>query len=283
MNQPLSYTGFILCLVLITICFIVAVYLSYRKSSRLRDMVQFVISPKDDLALDFKIPSIIKTALWFFIIHISITVVYHFADLLLYGETVNTSIENAVQTMPFWLILVIPPIVEEIAFRLPLKRKRLYITLSSAAIMFFISAIIFSTKVYDVTWERLLLCAIIALIAWFWGYKLVSKVNFKTWLWILVLSFSILHIINYDLSTMDIGGWIRVILKEAVKIPSALMFCYVRIKHGFGTSVALHFSINLLVYYLSNQALSAWRNGVLANDSYSSLEEETFRLYYTSA
>lgn len=58
MNQPLSYTGFILCLVLITICFIAAVYLSYRKSSRLRDMVQFVVSPKDDLVLDFKITKV---------------------------------------------------------------------------------------------------------------------------------------------------------------------------------------------------------------------------------
>lgn len=257
MNQPLSYIGFILCLVLIIICFIAAVYLSYRKSSRLRDMVQFAISPKDDMVLDFKIPSIIKTALWFFIIHISITVVYHFADLMFYSESTETSIGDSIQILPLWVVLILPPVLEETAFRLPLKRKKLYIALSSAAIMFFISAIIFSTKVYDVTWERLLLCAIIALIAWFWGYKLVSKVNFKTWLWILVLSFSILHIINYDLNTMDIGGWIRVVLKEAVKIPSALMFSYVRIKHGFGTSVALHFSINLFVYYLSNQALLA--------------------------
>lgn len=93
-------------------------------------------------------------------------------------------------------------------------------------------------------------CSIIALATWFWGYKWGSKVNFKTWLWILVLSFSILHIINYDLSTMDIDGWIRVVLKEAVKIPSALMFSYVRIKHGFGTSVALHFAVNLSAYFL---------------------------------
>ena len=68
MNQPLSYIGFILCLVLFTICFIAAVYLSYKKSSRLRDMVQFAISPKDDMALDFKITSIIKTALWLILI-----------------------------------------------------------------------------------------------------------------------------------------------------------------------------------------------------------------------
>ncbi len=146
------------------------------------------------------------------------------------------------------------PILEETAFRLPLKRKRLYITLSSAAIMFFLSAIIFSTKVYHVTWVRLFSCAILALITWLWGYKWVSKVNFKIWLWILVLSFSILHIINYDLSVMDIGEWIRIVLKEGVKIPSALMFSYVRIKHGFGTSVALHFIINLSACMLGSMA-----------------------------
>ena len=91
MNQPLSYIGFILCLVLTTICFIAAVYLSYRKSSRLRDMVQFVVSPKDDLVLDFKITSIIKTALWLILIHVSITVVYHFADLMFYSESAEGS------------------------------------------------------------------------------------------------------------------------------------------------------------------------------------------------
>lgn len=248
MNQPLSYIGFILCFVLTTICFIAAVYLSYKKSSRLRDMVQFVVSPKDDMALDFKLFSIIKTALWLILIHVSITVVYHFADLMFYSESAETSIGDSIQTLPLWVVLILPPVLEETAFRLPLKRKRLYIALSCTAIMFFVSAIILSTKVYDVTWERLLLCAIIALIAWFWGCKLVLRVNFKTWLWILVLSFSILHIINYDLSTMGIDGWIRVVLKEAVKIPSALMFSYVRIKHGFGTSVALHFTINLSAY-----------------------------------
>ena len=132
MNQPLSYIGFILCLVLTTICFIAAVYLSYRKSSRLRDMVQFVVSPKDDLVLDFKITSIIKTALWLILIHVSITVVYHFADLMFYSESAETSIGVSIQTLPLWVVLILPPVLEETAFRLPLKRKRLYITLSSA-------------------------------------------------------------------------------------------------------------------------------------------------------
>lgn len=254
MNQPMSYIGFIICLVLITICFITIVYLSYRKSGRLRDMVQFVVSPKENLVLDLRISSIIKTALWFILIHVSITIVYHSVDLIFCSESAETNIGDSIQTLPLWVVFILPPILEETAFRLPLKRKRLYITLSSATIMFFISAIIFSSKVYDVTWERLLSCAIVALIAWFWGYKWVSKIKFKTWLWTLVLSFSILHIINYDLSTMDIGEWIRVVLKEAVKIPSALMFSYIRIKHGYGTSVTVHFTINASAYLLGTLA-----------------------------
>lgn len=254
MNQPLPYISFILCLVFVTICFIAILYLSYKKSGRLRDIIRFVISPRDNLALDFKIGSILKTVLWLFIIHISFTVVYHFADLIFYSESVETSIGNSVQALPLWIVLILPPILEETAFRLPLKRKRLYITLSSVAIMFFVSAILFSTQVYHVTWVRLLSCVIVALIVWLWGYKWVLKIKFKPWLWTLVLSFSILHIINYDLSFMDMGEWVRVVLKEAVKIPSALMFSYIRIRHGFGTSVALHFIINLSAYMLGSFA-----------------------------
>ena len=137
MNQPLSYIGFILCLVLITICFIAAVYLSYRKSSRLRDMVQFAISPKDDIALDFKLFSIIKTTFWLILIHVSITVVYHFADLIFYSESTDTSIGDSIQTLLLWVVLILPPVLEETAFRLPLKRKRLYIIKCCDNVLYF--------------------------------------------------------------------------------------------------------------------------------------------------
>jgi len=63
-------------------------------------MVQFAISPKDDMALDFKITSIIKTALWLILIHVSITVVYHFADLMFYSESAETCIGDSMQTLP---------------------------------------------------------------------------------------------------------------------------------------------------------------------------------------
>lgn len=220
----------------------------------MRDIVGFTLHPQEYCANDFRIVSIIKSFLWLFIIHMSFSVVYHFSDLIFYSKGVETNIGDTMQTLPLWVVLILPPILEETAFRLPLKRKRLYIALSCTAIMFFVSAVIFSTKVYDVTWQRLLSCVVVVLIAWLWGYKWILKLNFKTWLWVLVLFFSILHIINYDLSTMDTGELIRVIMKEAVKIPSALMFCYIRLKHGFATSITLHFVINLSAFLLGSLA-----------------------------
>ena len=78
--------------------------------------------------------------------------------------------------------------------------------------------------------------------------------RFRAWFWVLVLFFSILHIQNYDLSAMDAGEWLRVILKECVRIPSALMFSYVRLRHGFVLSVALHFFNNLTAFLLGSLA-----------------------------
>lgn len=215
-------------------------------------MVRFAVAPREDGVSDFRIGSIVKAALWYFVIHISVTLVYHFADLMLFGETLDTGIGNAVQTLPLWVVLVLPPVLEETAFRLPLRRKRHYLALSSAAIMFLASAPLFSVRVYDIGWERLLLSAVFAFVVWSWGWRWIQRLDFKTWLWTLVLCFSFLHIVNYDLGAMDACGWIRVLLKEAVKIPGALIFSYVRIRHGFGISVALHFFINFFAYFLSS-------------------------------
>lgn len=245
--MPFFY--FILCLAAIAVCLVAALYLAYRNSSKLRDMISVVLSPDENCTQDRNIPSIIRTFLWFLIIHISISVIYHFADLLIFGETIENSIENAF-SFPLWVVLILPPILEETAFRLPLKRRRIYIALSATVVAFFLSASVFSTMVYEVTWPRLAVCAAIGGAVWIWGYKLVARINYKVWFWLLAAIFAVLHIINYDLSAMHAGEWLRVTLKEAVKIPSALMFSYARLRHGFAVTVLLHFITNFSMYIL---------------------------------
>ena len=60
--------------------------------------------------------------------------------------------------------------------------------------------------------------------------------------------------VNYELGAMDAGEWLRVLLKEAVKIPSALMFAYIRLRHGFTLSIVLHFIVNLSAFLLGAMA-----------------------------
>lgn len=241
-------------LVAVVLVYLAALRYAYVRSAKLRDMVGCVLSPSENCAFDVGISSVAKSCLWFLVIHLSLSFLYHFADLLLFGEAPEAGIADAVSALPLWVVLLLPPVLEETAFRLPLKRKRGYITISAVVMMFFVSALLFSTRVYDITWPRLLVCAAMVPIAWFWGYKWISGLRFRAWFWVLVLFFSILHIQNYDLSAMDAGEWLRVILKECVRIPSALMFSYVRLRHGFAVSVALHFFVNLTAFLLGSLA-----------------------------
>lgn len=241
-------------LVAVVLVYLAALRYAYVRSAKLRDMVGCVLSPRENSAFDVGISSIAKSCLWFLVIHLSLSFLYHFADLLLFGEAPEAGIADAVSALPLWVVLLLPPVLEETAFRLPLKRRRAYITISAVVMMFFVSALLFSTRVYDITWPRLLVCAAMMPIAWFWGYKWISGLRFRAWFWVLVLFFSILHIQNYDLSAMDAGEWARVILKEGVKVPSALMFSYVRLRHGFAVSVALHFFVNLTAFLLGSLA-----------------------------
>lgn len=218
-------------------------------------MMHFVCAPREYGELDLRTASILKSFLWFLVLHLSFTFLYHFADVLVHaGDAARNSVGQAVRSLPLWVVLFLPPLLEETAFRLPLRRRRVYLTIAAAALMFFISASLFSTRVYDVTWPRILSCAVVALLVWLRGYGWIQRLGFRSWFWGLVLLFALLHVINYELGAMDAGEWLRVLLKEAVKIPSALMFAYVRLRHGFTLSVVLHFIVNLSAFLLGAMA-----------------------------
>lgn len=53
------------------------------------------------------------------------------------------------------------------------------------------------------------------------------------------------HVMNYGADAAGVGEWTRVTVKKLAKLPSALMFGYIRLRHGFCVSVALHLANNL--------------------------------------
>lgn len=157
----------------------------------------------------------------------------------------DSSVGTARNYLPLWVVILMPSVLEETAFRLPLRRKRLYVTLGAAAITFIVSALATSTAVYSLSWPRLAACVVVALIFWLRGYKWVRNVNFRAWFWFMALFFSLLHVMNYGADAAGVGEWTRVTVKKLAKLPSALMFGYIRLRHGFCVSVALHLVNNM--------------------------------------
>ena len=198
---------------------------------------------------------------WFLVVNFSVTAIYHFVDIGVFNAvTPDSSVGTARNYLPLWVVILMPPVLEETAFRLPLRRKRLYVTLGAAAITFIVSALATSTAVYSLSWPRLAACVVVALIFWLRGYKWVLKVNFRAWFWFMALFFSLLHVMNYGADAAGVGEWTRVTVKELVKLPSALMFGYIRLRHGFCVSVALHIANNLfpIIFWMSFDCAIVW-------------------------
>lgn len=253
MSHPLSYGVFLAVMVLAAVCLAALLYVSYRRSAKLRDIVGFVVSPDEHCAADLKAVSIISSVMWLLVVNISCSLGYHILDMCIFNASApQNSIGQALAYFPLWVILLLPPVLEETAFRLPLKRKRIFTALSAAAVAFIVTASVFSTKVYDVTWPRAAACAVIGLAFWLWGYKWIRRVDFRVWFWFMALLFSILHVMNYGADITGAEEWLRVIFRECAKLPSALILGYIRLKHGFMVSVAIHFFNNLIPFVLMN-------------------------------
>lgn len=246
MNEPLPYLVFVAGVCAAVTCLVVLLCAAYRLSAKLRDMAGFVVLPAEYSTPDLRLGSVFMSLFWLLVINFAVTTIYHFVDIGVFNSvSPDSSTGSARDVLPLWVIILLPPVLEETAFRLPLRRKRMYVTLGAAAITFIVSALVSSTAVYSLSWPRLAACAVVAVIFWWRGCKWVRKINFRAWFWFMALFFSLLHVMNYGADAAGAGEWVRVAAKELVKLPSALMFGYIRLRHGFFVSVALHLVNNL--------------------------------------
>lgn len=246
--QPLPYHWFIITVIISVAGLTGFVLLDWRKTGRLRDILQFVSHPVEDCYIDLNIRSILMTLLWYLIIQYFFNFSYAgFIDRALFDAPFpKNNISDASSVFPLWFILLCPPLLEETAFRLPLRRRRILITISATTIAFILSAAIFSMPVYSVTWHRAAVCTGTALLFWNAGYKWVQKMPFRTWFWLIAVLFSFTHLINYSVATLTATGWMRIILREAFKIPGALVLGYARLHHGIFAAIAIHMVNNLI-------------------------------------
>jgi hypothetical protein len=164
---------------------------------------------------------------------------------------------------PLLLLLVgaiILPTFEEIAFRLSLKFKPIYLALSAGTFTYyFITKAVFKTKlsIVDETFGyRVLMGVLLMMITYaivrrervktalndFW------KHNFRLIYYLSCVGFAWIHIFNFELNTTNL------LLLPVLTLPqlfSATIAGYTRIAFGFRYPLLLHMATNLLVFSLS--------------------------------
>ena len=146
-----------------------------------------------------------------------------------------------------WLLIFLPPVLEEFLFRYPLRRTRWALTLwSTVAAYLLVSALagVRAIEPQGLLW-RLALGGVVGLAVGLGGWRYALKINFGGWFYFSAAVFALLHLSNLHGEDFQ---WIYLpylLVYTLDKFASGLVFGYARMRHGFGAAVVLHVLSNL--------------------------------------
>ncbi|WP_299315960.1 hypothetical protein [uncultured Aquimarina sp.] len=155
---------------------------------------------------------------------------------------------------------VILPFIEEVAFRLSLRFKPIYLVLSSSVLCYYIlTKFLFHTKisVIDESFSTRIVISIFLGVAFYLVINIKSvneklikfwSVHFRNIYYISCIFFAWIHLSKYELN------WYNILLLPILTLPqlmSALIYGYIRISFGFQYPLFFHMSNNLIGVGLS--------------------------------
>ena len=157
---------------------------------------------------------------------------------------------------PLWLVLLLPPVVEELGFRLGLVRTRGNIYVSAGVLAFVLISALGFGSLYSL--DRLPVRIALALIVggalgWLVN-RCGRKIGYPVYFYTLAVLFALLHGLNYtwnDLMSWGVG--LYVVCNLLLKVPSGVLYGYIRLRNGFVPAVCAHMLHNVpafLLYFL---------------------------------
>lgn len=210
----------------------------------MKQLWQYIKNPLEYCSYDFRVKAILLSALLCLIVPLLFKVLTVSAFVLSGVDLPAMTSDKSV--LPLCFLIVVPPIVEELGFRLPLKRSRLNLCISVAILAFVFSKIICAGGLYS----EHLLCrigfaiiasAVINLILGKW----LLQVRFRNFFYSMAILFAMLHIVNYCHQTLDVSQWMYVVCYACAKIPGSILYGYARMKHGMLFCIIVHVINNL--------------------------------------
>ena len=210
----------------------------------MKQLWQYIKNPQENCPYDFSIRVMLLSVILCLFVPLFFKVltaaVFVIAGVDLPAMTSDKSV------LPLWFLAIIPPIIEEFGFRLPLKRSRFNLYISVAVIAFIFSKVIFAGGLYSEHFLCRIVFAIIssAVINLIWG-KWLLQVRFKDFFYSIVILFAMLHVTNYSHQTLEVSQRLYVVCYACAKIPGSILYGYARIKHGMLFSIVLHIISNI--------------------------------------
>ena len=209
----------------------------------MRDFINFLKAPVDDFRFPKKkLGSVI--GLFILIFLLIVLVIISFQRLT--NANPESTLSDMPKTVPFWFALFIPPLIEELTFRLWLKRNTTTILISFACLTWLLISKLLPVKIYST--DMLALRCLIALVAglvFTWALrKPIINAKFPILFYASAIVFGLVHVGNY--SNFTFLEAIVVLISLATRALSGLFFGYVRIGYGIHASYLFHVANNLL-------------------------------------
>jgi hypothetical protein len=165
--------------------------------------------------------------------------------------------EINLQAPAIWLLnLSLIPVLEEIAYRLPLSYNKNYLTLSFTTIVYFAVSILFASGIMDFS-TNIYIRLVISIVMGVNIYFLLSLKSFENkvarfWntyprviLYTFLIMFTLGHIENYVLTSIVLLLMPILLLPQFI---SGTFLSFVRVKFGFEYAILFHILINLFAF-----------------------------------
>jgi len=217
-------------------------------------LVGFLRHPNENLKADYRPGGLLRTVCWwagvqvFFAIAMALLITFDLGQGGAENTTRASMPPEGVSAKAFlWLLIFLPPVLEEFLFRYPLRRTRWVLTLWSAVAAYLLVSALAGVRGLEpqgLLW-RLALGGAVGLAVGLGGWRYALKINFGGMFYFSAAVFALLHLSNLHGEDFQ---WIYLpylLVYTLDKFASGLVFGYARMRHGFGAAVVLHVLSNL--------------------------------------
>ena len=223
-----------------------------------KQLLKFVISPVYNSNQTLTIRQKIKGTWTMFVVKFVLALLVGVSIGIFYdAENITKGNMAARFSLPALLLVsvLILPLLEEVAFRLSLKFKPIFLALTLGVLTYYIvSKGVYHTKLSDVYDHFAQRCLIsLGMVGITYALSSNSKVkknlelfwtnNFKWIFYFCCLAFAWIHIFNYELSVEHL---LLMPIITLDKLVSALCYGYTRVTYGFVYSLAIHMLNNTI-------------------------------------